>query len=282
MHVINRLSDLRALVDDWRRAGDRIAFVPTMGNLHSGHLELVRVAHRQAPRVIVSIFVNPTQFGANEDFGRYPRTLDADCTALATVPADAVFAPTVEEMYPLGQGAVRVEVPGISDILCGAHRPGHFAGVATVVTLLFNQVQPDVAVFGQKDYQQLAVIRRFTTALGFPIEIVGVPTLRDAKGLALSSRNQYLTAQEREVVAPKLYQTLQAAAEQIKQGERAFGAIEQAAKQALAHAGFKLDYFEIRAPDLSPPKADGQTFVILLAAKLGTTRLIDNLIVEIG
>lgn len=281
MQVFQSVAELRAQVATWRRAGERIAFVPTMGNLHAGHLELVRVARRHAPRVIVSIFVNPTQFGANEDFGRYPRTLDADCTALQIVHADAVFAPSVDEMYPLGQNAVRVEVSEISDILCGAHRPGHFSGVASVVSLLFNLVQPDVAVFGEKDYQQLAVIRRFTKALGFPIEIVGVPTQRDANGLALSSRNQYLTEIERAQIAPKLHRSLQIAAGHLKGGECGFAEIESTASQKLAAAGFRVDYFAVRALDLSPPEAGAKVFVILVAARLGTTRLIDNIVVKI-
>lgn len=277
LQQLDTVAALRAQVRAWRQAGDRIALVPTMGNLHEGHLQLVRQARARASRVVVSIFVNPTQFGANEDFGRYPRTLTADCQALASVAADAVFVPSVDEMYPLGQAAVRVEVPALSGLLCGAHRPGHFAGVASVVALLFNLVQPDVALFGEKDYQQLAVIRQMAQALGFPLEIVGVPTEREASGLALSSRNQYLSAHERTVSAPRIHQALQRATDRLKEGDRDFAAIEIEGGNTLSAAGFRVDYFAVRAPDLSEPRASMSQFVVLTAARLGATRLIDNL-----
>ncbi|MGH8530902.1 MAG: pantoate--beta-alanine ligase [Nevskiales bacterium] len=277
MHILERVSELRAQVSTWRAGGERIAFVPTMGNLHAGHLRLVEEAKRHASRVAVSIFVNPLQFGANEDFDRYPRTFEADRKALASVQADVLFMPGVGEMYPLGQGAVKIEVPGLSDILCGAQRPGHFTGVATVVSILFNQVQPDIAVFGEKDYQQLAVIRRFTKALQLPIEILGVPTEREASGLALSSRNQYLSVQEREQIAPRLYRSLQTAATRLQSGERDFAALEAEAASALTAAGLQVDYVAIRTPELTAPLQDQREFVLLAAAHLGTTRLIDNL-----
>ena len=204
MKLISDITALRAQVAAWRATGEKIALVPTMGNLHAGHLHLAKTAREHANRVIVSIFVNPTQFGEGEDLDRYPRTLDADCAALETVAVDAVFNPDVETMYPLGQGAVQLQVPGLDALLCGVQRPGHFTGVATVVCMLLNQVQPDIALFGEKDYQQLAVIRRFVNALHIPIEIMGVPTVREADGLAMSSRNQYLTDEERDL-APQIY-----------------------------------------------------------------------------
>ncbi len=277
MMVVERVAELRAQLRIWRGAGERIALVPTMGNLHAGHLRLVEEAKRHAPRVVASIFVNPLQFGADEDFDRYPRTFAADRKALMSVRTDALFVPGVVEMYPLGQGAAKVEVPGLSDILCGAQRPGHFAGVATVVSILFNQVQPDVAVFGEKDWQQLAVIRRFTQALQLPIEILGVPTEREASGLALSSRNQYLSVQERKQIAPQLYRNLQAAAARLHSGERDFAALEAAAVAALASAGFQVDYCAIRTPELAMPSPGQRELVLLAAARLGKTRLIDNL-----
>ncbi len=277
MIVVERVAGLRAQVQRWRAAGERVAFVPTMGNLHAGHLQLVREAQRYAPRVAVSIFVNPMQFGANEDFDRYPRSFAADQAALEGASTDLLFAPGVSEMYPLGQGRVKVEVPGLSDILCGAHRPGHFTGVATVVCTLFNQVQPDVALFGEKDYQQLAVIRRLTAALYLPIEIIGVPTVREPSGLAMSSRNQYLSSHEREHIAPQLYRNLLAAAGRLQAGVRDFAAIEAEGAAALAAAGFRVDYFCVRTPDLAVPQTDDREFVLLAAAWLGPTRLIDNL-----
>lgn len=276
MEKISDLNELRAQVAAWRAGGERVALVPTMGNLHAGHLHLVSQARQRAERVVVSVFVNPTQFGPGEDLERYPRTLQADCEALQTVEADAVFHPDVDTMYPLGPNAAQVQVPGLDSLFCGAHRPGHFAGVATVVTMLFNQVQPDIALFGEKDYQQLAVIRRFAAALHMPVEVVGVPTVREADGLAMSSRNQYLTAEER-ALAPQLYAQLQTVAGRLQAGERDFAAIEAAAREALDAQGFVTEYMTIASLDLTAPHVAMQHFAVLVAARLGLARLIDNI-----
>lgn len=282
MQTVRTSTALRSAVAAWRQARERIAFVPTMGNLHAGHLALVEHAARLADRVVVSIFVNPMQFGQGEDYESYPRTLSEDSTRLAEAGVSLLFAPAVEEMYPAGyQSVTRVEVQGLSDILCGAARPGHFVGVATVVAKLFNLVQPDVAVFGEKDYQQLLVIRRMVADLCFPIDIVGVPTVREPDGLAMSSRNSYLTAEERER-APLLYRALCEAAERLQGGEQDFRAIEAAGEVKLRAAGFGPDYFTIRrAHDLMPPGAEDKELVILAAARLGRARLIDNLPVSL-
>jgi len=280
MQTVTTIAELRRQVDVWRRAGERIALVPTMGNLHGGHLQLVDEACRQAQRVVASIFVNPMQFSddGGGDFERYPRTFEADREKLAASGAGLLFFPAQEEVYPAGiENVTRVEVPGISDILCGAFRPGHFVGVATVVAKLFNMVRPDVAVFGEKDYQQLLVIRRFTEELCFPVEIIGVPTVREADGLAMSSRNQYLSAEERQRAAA-LYRTLQAAKERLISGERDIAAIESDAEKILKEAGFCAEYFTVcRADDLRPATAADTALVILAAAWLGEARLIDNL-----
>lgn len=272
---------LRARIAAWRRDGARIAFVPTMGNLHDGHYSLVALARARAERVVASVFVNPTQFGPREDFAAYPRTLAQDQAGLAQHGCDLLFAPAPEEIYPFGAAAtVRVEVPGLSDILDGAARPGHFVGVATVVTKLFNLVQPDCAVFGQKDYQQLLVVRRLTQDLRLPIEIVAAPTQREANGLAMSSRNQYLSAAERER-AGLIHATLVAMRAALHAG-RQHAAIEQDAMQALQSAGFLPDYCVLRrAADLSAPEP-GQSggLIALIAAKLGRARLIDNLVTD--
>jgi pantoate--beta-alanine ligase len=280
MITLDQIEPLRAQIAAWRSQGERTAFVPTMGNLHAGHLDLVRRARQLAPRVIVSIFVNPLQFGPTEDLAAYPRTLAADTRLLAQAQADLLFAPSVGEIYPQGQqGQCRVEVPGISEMLCGASRPGHFVGVATVVCKLFNMVQPDVAVFGEKDFQQLLVIRRMVADLCMPVEIVGAPTVREADGLAMSSRNGYLTTQER-ARAPQLFATLQASAKALAAG-MTLAEIEAQAKQRLAAAGFRVDYFSLRrAEDLTLPKHAERHLVILAAAYLGQTRLIDNLCVD--
>lgn len=272
---------LRARVLDWRRAGARIAFVPTMGNLHQGHLTLVREAWRQvgrqSGRVVASVFVNPLQFGPGEDLDAYPRTLERDHRLLADEGCDLLFAPGVSVMYPRGEtGHTRVEVPGLSDILCGASRPGHFVGVATVVCKLFNMVQPDLAAFGEKDFQQLLVIRRMVEDLAMPVEILGMPTAREPDGLALSSRNGYLSAEERSR-APALYQALTAAADGLRAG-REPAAVEARALGDLCAAGLVPDYVSVRsAADLSPPGATDRDLVVLAAARLGSTRLIDNL-----
>ncbi len=280
MQTVHTVAELRARVAAWKRAGERVAFVPTMGNLHRGHLHLVERARELTPRTVASIFVNPTQFGPNEDFAGYPRTLDDDSRQLAAVGLDLLFAPGVAEMYPRPLDEMtQVTVPELSGILCGASRPIHFRGVATVVSKLFNMAQPDVALFGEKDWQQLMVIRRLVADLDFPVEIVGVPTVREADGLALSSRNGYLTAEER-AIAPVLYATLTASAERLRAGERDCERLTNEAKARLAAAGFRPDYFEIRrARDLQPPADEDTDLRILAAAWLGRARLIDNLAV---
>ena len=289
MKSIDTVSELRAIVSEWKAAGERVALVPTMGNLHEGHLQLVEMARAKADHVIVSVFVNPMQFsdasGGGGDFERYPRTFVEDCKKLSDLVAcpDALFSPSVDEVYPNGlEQETRVEVPVISDMLCGEFRPGHFVGVATVVAKLFNMAQPDVAVFGEKDFQQLLVIRRFVADLCFPVKIIGVPTIREKSGLAMSSRNQYLSTEERERAAV-LYQTLQQVQQQIVSGEKDFAAIQAQASVTLSNAGFRPEYFEVRrAQDLQPAQATDQELVILTAAWLGEARLIDNLSFNVG
>jgi pantoate--beta-alanine ligase len=274
--IIDSLSALRARVLAWKRAGERVAFVPTMGNLHAGHFSLVEIARDRADRVVASVFVNPTQFGPNEDYGRYPRTPEADAAGLEAAGCELLWMPDVATMYPFGPGAaVQVRVPGVTDVLEGAHRPGPFDGVATVVARLFLQVQPDVAVFGLKDYQQLAVIRYLATELSFPVEIVPGPTRREEDGLAMSSRNQYLSPAER-AVAPEIHRTLLAMREQVRAGADVAG-IEAAACARLAVAGFDVDYAAIRRRDLAGAGPSDVDLVALVAARLGRTRLIDNL-----
>ena len=277
IETITHLAALRERVRGWKRAGLRVGFVPTMGNLHAGHYSLVTLARRHADRVVSSVFVNPTQFGPNEDFTRYPRTPDADTAGLAAAGCDALWLPDVESMYPFGvELAAKVHVPGVSAVLEGAFRPGHFDGVCTVVSRLFNQVLPDVAVFGNKDYQQLAVIRQMVADLQFPIDIVGGEIVREANGLAMSSRNQYLSAQER-ATAPAIHRTLLAMRAGILAGMPRVR-VEAEANAALRDAGFVPDYAAVRRPDFSEP-ADGEggARVALIAARLGRTRLIDNL-----
>ncbi len=273
-----RIDETRRFAAGRRRDGRRLALVPTMGNLHEGHLALVRLARQHGDDVVVSIFVNPLQFGRGEDFGRYPRTLSHDMGLLEAEGVAAVFAPEVAEMYPDGQEAhTSVEVPGLGSVLEGAARPGHFTGVATVVTKLFGIVTPDAAVFGEKDFQQLAVIRRLVRDLDLGVEIVAGPTVREPDGLALSSRNQYLSPELRQR-APALYRTLAAARRRLAAGDRSFAAIEDEARAALVAAGFEPDYVAIRrAADLAPPGAGDESLVVLGAARLGKTRLIDNL-----
>jgi pantoate--beta-alanine ligase len=277
------VAGLRQRIKRWRDIQQRVALVPTMGNLHAGHLALVKHARRHAERVVVSIFVNPMQFGPKEDFGAYPRTPDADRLQLAAGGADLLFMPEVDEVYPAGVDAVtRVEVPGLSGVLDGASRPGHFTGVATVVTKLFNMVQPDVAIFGEKDYQQLLVIRRMAADLCLPIEIVGHATVRESDGLAMSSRNQYLTRSERGQ-APLLQHVLQETAAALRGGSRDFAALQRQAVQRLDAGGFRSDYVEIRQADTLAPVAEGdQRFIVLGAAWLGKARLIDNVAVDLG
>jgi pantoate--beta-alanine ligase len=282
MQTHTTLAALRAQVRQWRREGASVGFVPTMGNLHAGHHALVDLARRHADRVVASIFVNPTQFGPNEDYARYPRTPDSDIHGLAERGCDALFLPPVEQMYPYGTMAcVQMHVPGITDILDGLHRPGHFNGVAQVVARLFNMVQPDLAVFGRKDYQQLQVIRYMTKEMSFPVEIIPAPTLREADGLAMSSRNQYLQGDERQT-ATRIYQTLLFMRDAARQGLPIAG-IEDEATARLEAAGFTVDYTEVRRSDLSRPKApDEPGLLALIAARLGRTRLIDNLEFDAG
>jgi len=277
IETIIELDDLRARVNGWKREGLRVGFVPTMGNLHAGHYSLVMLARQYADRVVSSVFVNPTQFGPNEDFTRYPRTPEADTTGLEGAGCDVLWLPTVESMYPFGiELAARINVPGVSSVLEGAHRPGHFDGVCTVVTRLFNQVQPDVAAFGKKDFQQLAVIRQMVTDLAFPIEILGGSIVRESDGLAMSSRNQYLSAQERPVAA-EIRKTLLEMRDSLSAGQpRAM--VESNASDRLERVGFVVDYAAVRRLDLSEPEdAEKVPRVALIAARLGKTRLIDNL-----
>lgn len=277
IETITELAVLRERLDQWRRAGQRVGFVPTMGNLHAGHHSLIQLARQRADRVVASVFVNPTQFGPGEDFGRYPRTPEADAAGLHAAGCDAMWLPSVATMYPYGDDAtVQVHVPAVTDMLEGAHRPGHFDGVATVVSRLFNQVQPDVAVFGRKDYQQLAVIRYLVRDLAFPVELVGADTLREADGLAMSSRNQYLSEQERPVAA-EIHRCLQWMRDAISEG-MARPDVEARARERLQAAGFTPDYAVVRRTDLTLPSAGERGMLVaLIAARLGATRLIDNL-----
>ncbi|MCV6637451.1 MAG: pantoate--beta-alanine ligase [Thiotrichaceae bacterium] len=279
MKTIEAINELRETVQAWHNQGLKVGFVPTMGNLHAGHLQLVDKAKQIADKVIVSIFVNPLQFGVNEDFGRYPRTFDADCEKLTQHGADVVFFPSVDTMYPNGMAKQTiVEVPEeLTNLLCGASRPGHFAGVATVVTKLLNLVQPDYAIFGEKDYQQLLVIKRLVADLCLPIEIVAAPICREPDQLAMSSRNQYLTPEQRQI-APQLFVCLQWIAQQLQEGSRDFERWSVEAQRQLNALGFKSDYVEIRrAADLQVPTENDKELVILVAAFLGQTRLIDNM-----
>lgn len=276
MHRFNEPGSMRTLLREWRQGRLRIAFVPTMGNLHAGHISLIERARSLADRVVASVFVNPTQFGPSEDYAAYPRTLEQDAAFLAAAGTDVLFTPTIASIYPYGVTEAWVDVPSLAGILCGESRPGHFRGVATVVARLFNHVQPDVAVFGEKDWQQLQVIRRMTRDLGFPIEIVGAPTARDSDGLALSSRNQYLSADER-ARAAVLYAQLRTVVACVRQGG-AIAAATAAARSALSAAGYRPDYVEVRnAQSLQLPDADDTQLVALAAAWLGRARLIDNI-----
>lgn len=277
--ILNTVSDLRAFLTLARGNGKTVGFVPTMGNLHQGHLDLVNKASDMTDVVVVSIFVNPMQFGPHEDFDAYPRTLKADCEVLNNHPCDAVFAPTVREVYPKGVNT-EIDLPSLSTILCGHHRPGHFKGVATVVTKLLNIVQPDVAVFGNKDYQQLQVIQTMVADLLIPVTIVGADTTREPNGLAMSSRNAYLSAEEKETAA-MLYATLKRIGDTLRSDSQVSTTLKQE-KERLTAAGFVLDYLEIRdAQDLSKSYVEADSAVILVAAKLGRARLIDNLVIEL-
>jgi pantoate--beta-alanine ligase len=282
MQTATTATELRACVAEWRSHGARIGFVPTMGNLHEGHYSLLAAARKKTDRVVASIFVNPTQFGPREDFASYPRTFAEDSAGLNARGCDLLFAPSVEEIYPFGiDKSVRVEVPAIGEMLEGALRPGHFSGVATVVTKLFNLVQPDLAVFGQKDYQQLLLVRRMVKDLALPIEVDSAATVREASGLAMSSRNQYLTAQERER-ASVILRTLKRMADGVQAGIGPM-TIETEARKALEAEGLAVDYAVLRrADDLGEPAPDQRTgLVALAAAKLGRARLIDNLLIDL-
>lgn len=282
MEVVTTTAEVRKRVREWRAAGERIAFVPTMGNLHAGHRSLIDTARRHCERFVASIFVNPMQFGPNEDFAHYPRTPREDQTMLIEAGCHLMFIPDAAEIYPHGLGSsCRVEVPGLSTILCGEFRPGHFEGVTTVVNKLFNIVQPDAAIFGEKDYQQLTIIRRMVADLCLPIEVVGAPTMREPDGLAMSSRNQYLDRDER-ALAPRLHGALMSAVGRLEAGDRQFPQIERRGMEELAGAGFEPEYFAVRdSVSLAEPSVDTRELVVLTAARLGRARLIDNLRVSL-
>jgi pantoate--beta-alanine ligase len=278
--TVRDIESLREIIDGWRQVGETIALVPTMGGLHHGHMSLVQLAAGQADRVVVSVYVNPTQFGPAEDFESYPRTLENDRRRLSRADVDVMFAPDNDEMYPFGEeDMTRVSVPGLSAILCGNDRPVHFDGVTSVVSRLFNIVQPDVAVFGQKDYQQLAIIRHMVDDMRFPVRIISASTHREKDGLAMSSRNRYLDERERNV-APALHRALDACRERILAGERDFAQLEADGAARLKADGLQPEYFAIRqSNDLSLPESTSDDLVVLAAAKVGKTRLIDNLLV---
>ncbi|HEY4972931.1 MAG TPA: pantoate--beta-alanine ligase [Steroidobacteraceae bacterium] len=278
METLTTVDAVRARVQQWRACGLRVAFVPTMGNLHAGHISLLAAARFRGDRVVASIFVNPLQFGPSEDYTAYPRTLDEDQQLLQEARCDLLFAPSVADIYPNGgDQRTLIMVRGLSDILCGRFRPGHFDGVATVVAKLFGIVAPDVAVFGEKDYQQLLVVRHMTLDLALPVEIVGAPTVRAPDGLALSSRNRYLSADER-ARAAVIHHSLSATVRAIYGGNTDYRQLEHDGSQMLQRAGMSVDYFAIRnAEDLSAPDAASSDLVVLAAARLGRARLIDNL-----
>lgn len=282
MIIARTKAELEAVLSPWRTEGACIAFVPTMGNLHAGHLHLVDTAKSQADRVVVSIFVNPTQFGPGEDLAAYPRTPEQDIEHLRGRQADLLYLPDAADIYPNdGQPGTFVEVPGLSEQLCGQLRPGHFRGVATVVCKLLNRVRPDLALFGEKDFQQLAVIRKMVRDLDMPVRIEGVPTVREPSGLAMSSRNGYLGAEEKQRAA-LIYCTLSEATEAMRAGARDYPRVEREAADALESGGFSVDYVSIRRQqDLASPTVADDALVILAAARLGRTRLIDNILFSI-
>ena len=278
MQITHTIAETREHLAMLKQDSSAIALVPTMGNLHAGHLRLVAAAQADGYPVVVSIFVNPLQFGPTEDFDAYPRTMDADSAALREAGVDLLFAPTVADMYPDGQSNhVEVKLPHLANRLCGEHRPGHFDGVGTVVLKLFNIINPTHAYFGEKDFQQLLIIKTIVRQLDVPVEVCGVPTERAADGLALSSRNQYLSDAER-AVAPQLHETLQAIASMLASGEEAYGKLTADALERLEQAGFEPDYIEILDADtLAPPGSDSSNLRIIAAARLGSARLIDNI-----
>ena len=282
MEVTQDKTALKEQLLEWRQHDEHVAIVPTMGNLHAGHASLVELAREHAERVVVTVFVNPTQFAEGEDFEDYPRTLERDKRRLQRVNTDMIFVPNVETLYPFGlQNATSVIVPGLTENFCGSFRPGHFDGVTTVVARLFALVQPDVAVFGQKDYQQQLVIRRMVDDLGLPINIITAPTVREEDGLAMSSRNAYLSDEER-AMAPKIHEVLESAGEALQSGKRNFEELENVASEELSEAGFEVEYIAIRrALDLSVPNRDCDELVLLVAVNLGKARLIDNIVVTI-
>jgi len=282
MLLVHSKQELDEHLAEWRRQGDHVALVPTMGNLHAGHLSLVQLAREHAELVAVSIFVNPTQFGEGEDYEQYPRTLDRDTRRLKTSAADLVFAPDVASMYPFGlKDATTISVPRITENFCGASRPGHFDGVTSVVARLFALVQPDLAVFGQKDYQQQLVIRHMCQDLNLPVAIITGATIREEDGLAMSSRNQFLSESER-TTAPVLYEVLSAAGNSLQNGRRDFESLESESITTLKDAGLDVDYFSIRrAQNLEFPDGDCDELVVLAAAVLGDARLIDNTLIRV-
>ncbi|WJG09147.1 pantoate--beta-alanine ligase [Aliiglaciecola sp. LCG003] len=283
MQQISDITPLRELRREWQISGKTIAFVPTMGNLHQGHLHLVEQAKQHAEIVVVSIFVNPLQFGPDEDLAAYPRTLEQDKASLQALGVDVLFTPHADDIYSRGlEKQTYVEVPGLSYMICGASRPGHFRGVATIVCKLFNMVQPNMAFFGEKDFQQLQVIKAMVTDLSMNLQIFGVPTVRETDGLAMSSRNHYLTAEER-LKAPAMYQVLQGLRESIQLGRRDFSVLVEQAKQVLKEADMKVDYIEIRSIEtLLSPGHEETELVVLAAAFLGRTRLIDNIQISLN
>ncbi|HQV24703.1 MAG TPA: pantoate--beta-alanine ligase [Acinetobacter sp.] len=278
MKTETTIQGLAASLAPTRTAKKIIGFVPTMGNLHEGHITLVRAAKKICDVVVVSIFVNPTQFGVGEDFDSYPRTLDQDSRLLAEAGCDIIFSPSVEQMYGTQPRLTHIRVEGITNALCGQSRPGHFDGVALVVTKLFNIVQPDYAFFGEKDYQQLAVIRQFVQDLNIPLEVIGVPIVRAEDGLALSSRNGYLSEEQRKI-APTIYQLLKQAEQQLHSGQMLSQVLANISTE-LTQAGFIVDYVEARQPNLQAIEQFDQNLVLFIAAKLGSTRLIDNLQID--
>ncbi|MDJ0700994.1 MAG: pantoate--beta-alanine ligase [Woeseiaceae bacterium] len=282
MKVITSKAEMDAAIAEWRHDDEHIALVATMGNLHDGHLSLVEQARDHAERVVVTVFVNPTQFGDGEDFEEYPRTLERDTRKLKKSGADLLFVPDLETVYPFGlENATTVSVPGLSENFCGEFRPGHFTGVTSVVARLFALVQPDVALFGQKDYQQQLLIRYMTDDLHLPVRIISAETVREDDGLAMSSRNAYLTDDER-ATAPGLYRQLRKIGKALQAGQRDFAALESAAARALEEAGFKPEYVAIRrAQNLEQPDRDCDELVVLAAAHLGKARLIDNIVVSV-
>lgn len=282
MKLLRNIKGTRQVMTAWKRKAESVALVPTMGNLHDGHMRLMQIARQRADRVVASIFVNPTQFGPGEDYLSYPRTLAADRRRLQEAGVDAVFAPRPVTMYPRGEhSSTRVSVPGLARELCGAFRPAHFDGVTSVVLRLFNIVAPDLAIFGEKDYQQLVILRLMVADLHLPLRIVAGPTVRESDGLAMSSRNQYLTPRQR-TVAPLLYRSLHSCRDRLLAGERDFERLQRETARRLRAAGFRPDYVAIRqAADLARPRPGCRHLRVLAAARLGRARLIDNVAVRL-